>query len=264
MQAELTDASTHFAFGKNWAAYSQIIDADRIARSDADLAKLLPAAELRDKTVIDIGCGSGLPALSMLRSGAAHVTCVDIDPNSVNTAKQVLTKLAPRPDWTANVESVFDLTGAYDVVYSWGVLHHTGDMWRAIDKAAGLVKPGGTFVLAIYGKGKLCEFWKKEKRFYSRAPRVVQQLMLMAYTALHAVWYTAKGKSLRKEMGEFRERGMSWKYDAHDWLGGYPYESATPQEIEAFLTKRGFAQTWSNTIRPNLKSGCDEYRFRRI
>ena len=164
--------------------------------------------------------------------------------------------------WSAEVKSVFDLIEPYDVVHSWGVLHHTGDMWRAIDKAASLVKPGGLYAIAIYGKGKLCGFWKHEKRFYAHSPRWVQNVILAAYFGVFCLWSLAKRRNPLRIIHDRKSRGMDWIHDARDWLGGYPYESATPDEIADFLGKRGFSLLRSNTARPNLKSGCDEYVFR--
>lgn len=260
---DLLAAESHFAFGKNWRSFAGLIDDQRISGSDAGIDRLFPGDELKGKTVLDIGCGSGLPAVSLLRKGAKHVTCIDIDADSVAAARQTLSAHAPPANWTAEVKSVFDLTGQYDVVHSWGVLHHTGDMWRAIDKAASLVKPGGILAIAIYGKGKLCEFWKVEKRIYSRSPRVVQRLIVAAYFMAFCLWYLAKGRNPMKIIRDYKVRGMDWTHDAHDWLGGYPYESATPEEIERFVTPRGFVLVRSNTTRPNLMSGCDEYILRR-
>ncbi len=136
-------------------------------------------------------------------------------------------------------------------------------MWKAIDKAAGLVKPGGQLAIAIYGKSKLCGFWKHEKRFYTRSPRFVQKAILGAYSLVFCAWHFAKGRNPFAILGNYRERGMDWRHDFHDWLGGYPYESATPAEIETFMTPRGFRLVRSKTLKPNLKSGCDEYVFLR-
>lgn len=261
--SDLTAADTHFAFGKNWRSFASLIGDQRIAQSDAGIARLFGPGELDGKTVIDIGCGSGLPALSLMRAGAKHVTCIDIDPDSVAATTQTLSSHAPKSAWSAEVHSVFDLTGTYDVVHSWGVLHHTGDMWRAIDKAASLVKSQGLLAIAIYGKGKLCGFWKHEKRFYARSPRALQDLITWAYVAIFYAWFLAKGRNPARVIREHNERGMDWMHDARDWLGGYPYESATPDEIQTFLEQRGFRLLRSNTSKPNLKSGCDEYVFTR-
>lgn len=258
---DLLAAESHFAFGKNWRSFAGLIDDRRIQGSDAGIERLFPGDELKGKTVLDIGCGSGLPALSLLRKGAEHVTCIDIDADSVAAARQTLSTHAPPQNWSAEVRSVFDMTGQFDVVYSWGVLHHTGDMWRAIEKAASMVKPGGRLVIAIYGKTALCGFWKAEKRFYSRSPRWLQWLFQRAFLAVD---FAARLRSGTLS-GSGLERGMDRTHDIHDWLGGYPYESAAPDEIADAL--RDF-RLERQLLRPGgrsglLGSGCDEYVFRR-
>jgi 2-polyprenyl-6-hydroxyphenyl methylase/3-demethylubiquinone-9 3-methyltransferase len=260
---DLLEAQSHFAFGRNWRSFASLIDDNRIQASDDGINRLFPGDELKGKTVIDIGCGSGLPALSILRKGAEHITCIDIDPNSVAAANSTLTEYAPAEFCSTEVRSVFDLHGEYDVVYSWGVLHHTGDMWRAIETASSLVGPNGLFAIAIYGKGKLCGFWAWEKRLYTGAPRWVQEIILVSYLCVFCLWSVAKGRDPFKIMRDSKERGMDWIHDARDWLGGYPYESATPAEVSNFLTSRGFETLRTNTSVPNLKSGCDEFVFRR-
>ncbi len=162
---------------------------------------------------------------------------------------------------------MFDLTGQYDVVHSWGVLHHTGDMWKAIDKAASLVKPGGLLAISIYGKTLLCGLWLKEKRFYAKAPKAVQKIVLVVYAAVVLAGQTIKGKNPFKTLGSSCERGMDWLHDLHDWLGGYPYESAGPEEIMAAMTANCFER-----VRENGRCGerfglvgsvCNEFVYRR-
>ena len=264
---DLTAQESHFAFGENWQSFASLVDMDRIARSDAGLAGLFEPGELTGKRAIDIGCGSGLPALSMLRAGAEHVTCVDIDPESVRATAETLSRFAPVDAWAVRACSVFDLTESYDVVYSWGVLHHTGDMWRAIDKAAGLVKPGGLLAIAVYFKTPLCGFWTAEKRFYAHAPKWAQRAIRGLYYAIYFAAKIAKGRNPFAEIRNYGLRGMNWWHDVHDWLGGYPYESASPEEICDFLAARGLARV-RERLKPGKRrgiggSGCDEFVLRR-
>lgn len=256
---DLTAAESHFAFGENWKSFVAVVDETRVAGAIDGVRKLFPDG-LAGAHVLDIGCGSGLSALAMLRLGAARVDCVDIDPNSVEATR---TLLKDAPGWTARVESVFDLEGQYDVVHSWGVLHHTGDMWRAIDRAASLVKPGGRLALALYGKTRFCGFWKAEKAFYAQAPRWVQATIAAPYTVLHALRGALAGRNPFTVHRARLRRGMSFRHDVHDWLGGHPYESATPEEVRAFLAARGFTRTVC-LAEPRvgvLGTGCDEYVF---
>lgn len=165
----------HFAFGENWKSFVNVVDANRIARAEAGMRRLFPDGDLRGARFLDVGCGSGLSSLAAARSGAAQVHGVDIDPASVEAARSLLGRHLPPGAWSARIASVFDLDpardGLFDVVYSWGVLHHTGAMWRAVESAAALVRPGGLLAVALYRKTALCEFWRREKALYARAGR---------------------------------------------------------------------------------------------
>src|SRR5690348_15855867 len=149
----LLERQSHFEFGENWKAYSRKIDQGRIDFAIEGMSKLFPEG-LAGKTFLDIGCGSGLHSLAAVKLGAASVTLIDIDENSVETTKQLLAQFVPQANWKANVVSIFDASpqtlGTFDVVDSCAVLHHTGDMWRAIERASALVRHGGRIALVIY------------------------------------------------------------------------------------------------------------------
>jgi SAM-dependent methyltransferase len=263
---DLLDVSTHFRFGQNWADYSKLVDERRIADAQKSVERL--CGDLTGKTFLDIGSGSGLFSVSALRLGAKEVVAVDIDEDSVATTRKLLTKEG-RDNWRAERISVFELPDhvhdKFDVVYSWGVLHHTGAMWRAVETAATFVKPGGTFVISLYEKTPLCGFWKREKRFYSRLPGPVQTPIRLGY---HLAWGAAlllTGHNPVRRWREGNERGMSIAHDAHDWLGGFPYESASPDEVISFMRKLGFEHRQTVPFRVPLAglfgSGCTEYVF---
>src|SRR5436305_8478153 len=173
----LTERESHFEFGENWKNYSKTIDQTRIDSAIEGVKKLFPDG-LAGQTFLDIGCGSGLHSLAALSLGAAPVTAIDIDENSTATTQELLARYAPGQQWTVKVASVFDAApdslGRFDVVYSWGVLHHTGDMWRAIECATRFVNPGGQFAIAIYSATTWDPMWKVEKKLYSRASRPIQ------------------------------------------------------------------------------------------
>jgi 2-polyprenyl-6-hydroxyphenyl methylase/3-demethylubiquinone-9 3-methyltransferase len=261
---------THFAFGRNWAGYSKWINQERIAHATADLRRLL-GDDLVDKTMIDVGCGSGLHSLAALRLGARHVYAVDLDPEAVRTTREVLSRFRGGVGWSAEVRSVFDLDDQqrYDIVYSWGVLHHTGSMWEALDKVSRLVADQGLLALALYARTRYCSFWQSEKKFCSSLPRPAQ----LGVAALHAVASVvaalARSQNPVREIKEYRaNRGMSWWHDRIDWVGGYPYESASPDEVIRFLGDRSFTVEMLFGVprkppRGLLGSGCVEYVFRR-
>ena len=268
--ADLTSRDTHFEFGRNWADFAERVDDRRVSQAEAGLLKLLPGG-LHGLRALDIGCGSGLSALSALRLGAAHVEACDIDEHSVSTARAVLSRFAPSGNWVVRQASVFDLSsdaGRYDVVHSWGVLHHTGDMARAVRIAASLVEPGGLLVVALYARTLSCGLWRFEKWCYSRAPGIVQRAVQWPYAAakLLAELVLSRRNPLTMVRRYHENRGMRYWNDIHDWLGGYPYESASEHEVlelvgPEFVLERSFV------VKPRtglLGTGCSEFVFRRI
>lgn len=266
------DAQTHFEFGKNWARYGQTITEDDIAISRDNLQRLLGLDDLSGKRFLDIGCGSGIHALSALKLGAESVRAVDIDEDAVATAKGVLAANWTEPNVEVAQANIFEASaeewGQFNVVYSWGVLHHTGDMWGAIRNAAALVKPGGIFAIAIYRKTGFCGFWRWEKALYTRLGKLYRGPVIALYILLRALRDLLRLRNpLRKIRGHNRKRGMKWYTDVIDWLGGYPYESATPKEIQDFVEPLGFRLEQSFKVKPKsgvLGTGNAEYQFRKV
>jgi 2-polyprenyl-3-methyl-5-hydroxy-6-metoxy-1,4-benzoquinol methylase len=189
---ELYGTRSAFEFGQNWKNYSRTIDKKRIDAAIDGMKRLFPEGFV-GKTFLDIGSGSGLHALAALSLGASSVTTIDIDENSIAATKETLTRHTADERWTARVVSVFDTSpktlGMFDVVYAWGVLHHTGDMWRAIERAAAPVTPDGQFATAIYSTTAFDGFWKIEKRICAKSPLPVRWCIRAAYTAALMVRY---------------------------------------------------------------------------
>jgi SAM-dependent methyltransferase len=265
---DLTDRESHFGFGDNWRDYARTVDVGKIEAARVGMQKLLPD-EISGKTFLDIGSGSGIHSLAALSLGAKHVSTIDIDAASVATTRQMLRE-HPKDSWAADVRSVFDLSPeeTFEVVYSWGVLHHTGDLWRAVESAASVVKPGGLFCISIYCSTRFDNFWIAEKRFYSRSPRPVQWLIGLAYKAAFLasqVWFGKNPIALIREYSG--DRGMNFSHDVHDWLGGYPYEPASPDEIRKKLASLGFEEVRAFLLPTSsglFGSGCNEFVFRRL
>lgn len=272
MKDDLRSLDSHFSFGKNWRSYANLIDEAKIAKAVDGLRTLIPEADIRGRSFLDIGCGSGLHALSALRLGAARVHAVDIDPESVATTRDVLAKWAGGSGggsghWTVETKSILDPAftqlGAFDIVYSWGVLHHTGAMWPAIETAADSVGPDGLFCLALYRTTRLDRFWRTEKRWYKNASPRSQSIARGTYDVL---FRTAAALTGRRDRVGSRGRGMEYWHDMHDWLGGYPYETALAPEVETRLASRGFIaeRVFARTLELGLfGSGCDEYVYRK-
>lgn len=180
-------------------------------------------------------------------------------------------KRGPAVPWQAEQISVFDLDptqhGSFDNVYCWGVLHHTGDMWEALKKAAAMVAPGGLLVLALYRTTKSDEFWRRAKRWYAHASPTGQWLARACYLVVYRIAHMRSGQgSFRAFVANCKSRGMVLRHDVHDWLGGYPYETTLCPEVDrrlkalGFQAERIFAEP--RIVRGLLGSGCDEYVYR--
>jgi 2-polyprenyl-3-methyl-5-hydroxy-6-metoxy-1,4-benzoquinol methylase len=267
----LKELDTHFAFGDNWASYAKLIDAPQIEEAEKGLLKLIPEG-IEGRSFLDIGCGSGLHALAAARLGAKRILATDIDPMSVATTRRLLSEHATDSRWQAEQISVFDLDpdtyGRFAIVYSWGVLHHSGDMWGAVRAAAALVEPGGLLVLSLYRTTRCDALWKAQKRWYAKASPLAQRLARAGYISAYGTAYTLAGRgSFRKFVANYKSaRGMDFYHDVHDWLGGYPYETALAPEVDSKLTSLGF-RAERIFARPTmthglLGSGCDEYVYR--
>jgi 2-polyprenyl-3-methyl-5-hydroxy-6-metoxy-1,4-benzoquinol methylase len=271
MKEDLLQVDSHFSFGENWSEYARKIDEKRIVEAEESLIRLVGREAIEGRSFLDIGCGSGLFSLAAVRLGCRKLLAVDIDPQSVETTRQTLSRHAAGKNWECQKISVFDLDpavqGTFDVVYSWGVLHHTGAMYDAIARASKMVAPGGMLTLALYTKTPFCGMWRVEKRIYSRSPKWVQKVIETVYIELVRMRLALKGESLKKRREEYwKSRGMDMYHDTRDWLGGYPYESIAPKRAMSYMAELGFepVRSFVTPVIGLLGSGCDEYSFIRV
>lgn len=261
-----------FGFGQNWSNYLRLLDEDRIRRARETLQEMIGRADFTGLSFLDIGCGSGLFSLAARQLGA-RVVSMDFDPNSVGCAKALRGKFFPDDaQWEIHQGSVLDggfmqSLGEHDIVYSWGVLHHTGHMWQAIDNAAARVKPGGVFFIAIYNdQGRVSRQWLAVKKRYNASGPFVKNLMIRWFI-VQFWWKTILrdlvkfGNPLHSWKNYRSERGMDVYHDMVDWIGGYPFEVAKPEEILDFGVQRGFALKRMKTCGGGL--GCNEFVFER-
>lgn len=260
-----------FAFGENWTQFSELIDADRIREAETSLKAMLEADDLSGRAFLDIGSGSGLFSLVALRLGAARVHSFDFDEDSVRATTALRDAYYRDTErWTVEAGSVLDRAyierlGRWDVVYSWGVLHHTGDLERAMENAAVPVAPDGALYIAIYNdQGRMSRVWRHIKRTYNMLPirlrRPYAVLIMLPYELRAAAWSLVTlrpGRFLRRWTQYERHRGMSRWHDVIDWVGGYPFEVATPERVFEFYKRRGFALSKLVTAAGGM--GCNEY-----
>lgn len=280
----VAESDPRFGFGVNWSRFLAHLNDDRIDAAIKSMQALLGRDRLDGLTFLDVGSGSGLFSLAAMKLGA-NVTSFDFDPQSVACAQELARRYGTGAGWriiqgSARDAAFVESLGQFDLVYSWGVLHHTGDMWSAIDLVSKAVKPGGDFALSIYNdQGRLSDRWKLIKRSYVASGPFLRWLIVLAVAIgyecyaipinmLRSLGLLLRLKNplppwqawARSRFGQ-NTRGMRYWTDMVDWVGGWPFEVAAPEAIFRFLRERGFRLENMTTVGGRL--GCNEFVFRR-
>lgn len=259
------DGRITFSFGENWKAYLRGATRQDLEDAEKDVDHWLGRDAVAGKTVLDAGSGSGVHSLAFLSLGARSVVSFDVDPASVAATRQCWEQAGRPGNWTVLEGSVLDapflrMLGRFDVVYSWGVLHHTGNLWQAMDHAFSLAALGGRVWISIYTKGPRYGRHLALKRRFNAASRLGKWCMIR-----RRILRTMGVRLLRGQnpltWNQRRPRGMNTYHDLVDWLGGMPYEVASADEVVLFARRRGFVL---ERINPVKEGGCSTYVFGRV
>src|SRR4051812_15302818 len=260
-----------FEFGDNWAQFLAVIDDSRIAQAEQAIKAMLEVETLEGKSFLDVGSGSGLSSLAARRLGA-RVVSFDYDPQSVACTAELRRRYFDGDaNWTVEEGSALDADylarlGNFDVVYSWGVLHHTGEMHKALANVAACVKPGGKLFIALYNdQGRASKAWWMIKKAYVSLPKPLR--FLVVWPCLVRLWgpATLRDFALLRPFATWRnykgQRGMSPYRDVIDWVGGFPFEVCKPEEVFDFYKSKGFSLSRLSTCAGGI--GCNEFVFER-
>ncbi len=261
--AEEIEAGSRFNFGENWTRFLTELDDDRIRQAEHSLCDMLRVENLQGKRFLDIGSGSGLFSLAARRLGAT-VHSFDYDPQSVACTNELKSRYFPDDlHWNIEQGSVLDdkyisRLGCFDVVYSWGVLHHTGQMYKALSNVIPSIATDGQLFIALYNdQGLISTYWTLVKSAYNKN-KIARYLLVAIHTPyLFGVRWLVRAVTGRLSI----ERGMSLWYDMIDWLGGYPFEAARPEAVLRFFRDRGLTLEELKTCGGRM--GCNEFVFRR-
>jgi len=251
-----------FSFGENWRSYLDTISKESIRKARSDIEEWLGTERVVGKRVLDIGCGSGIHSLCYYMLGAKEVLSFDLDPKSVESTRLLWERSGRPANWRVVRGSILDKDfvgglGRREVVYTWGVLHHTGAMWKAIYNACSLVEPGGHMWIAIYVKGPKYPEHLALKRAYNRASMLRKKFMVWKFIA--GIMRDRRRAGLNPFGWNVRDgRGMDVYHDVVDWLGGLPYEVASREEIVDFCVEQGFVL---EKITENPEGGNNIYVF---
>jgi 2-polyprenyl-3-methyl-5-hydroxy-6-metoxy-1,4-benzoquinol methylase len=258
-----------FKFGQNWLRFLKSLNKQKIDFSKKCLLDFLDEKDLNGKTFLDIGSGSGLSSL-VARTAGANVCSFDYDIDSVDCTKHLKhSYFSDDSKWKIKQGSALDAKfleslGKFNIVYSWGVLHHTGDMFNALELIEKNVGNNGKLFISLYNdQGFTSKLWHRIKRTYVNSPYLIKQLIL--FICYFRLWgpITIKDFIKLRPFYTWKEyhkaRGMSPRKDVVDWVGGYPFEVSKPEEIIHFFIEKGYNLQKLKTCGGGM--GCNEFLF---
>lgn len=262
-----------FSFGKNWNQFLKKFSTQKLKLAETSLTNFTGLKTFKNKIFIDVGCGSGLFSLASIKLNAKKVISIDVDDDSIECAKFLRNKYnINSKKWVIKKGSVLDKNFLVslpkaDIVYSWGVLHHTGKMWKAMENVITIVKKRGLLYIAIYNDFKgfpSSKLWFEIKKFYSSSPIFLRKIMSFLFVFQILFFRLLRFQNPVRYVSNYGVssfRGMSFYTDVKDWLGGYPYEFSTSEKVVDFYDGLNFGLVKKRIVDG---TGCNEFLFFRF
>jgi ubiquinone/menaquinone biosynthesis C-methylase UbiE len=203
--------------------------------SEKHWALFYSPAEVKDKAVLDAGCGTGIFSIIFANNGASRVLGIDISPGSLQTARSLKEKFG-LPNVSFEQEDMLHLPfpdETFDIVWAWGTVHHTTDPFRAIAELVRVLKRGGSLLLAVYKRTRLTFLHEIIRKTLVRTPRKSWTAFsrVFAFILAPVVFFFKKREKSRK--GEKLEELIL------DWYFVPIRHYYTPEEIERYLGQKG-------------------------
>ncbi len=192
--------------------------------------------EVKGKTVLDAGCGTGVFSIIFARNGAAKVTGIDISPGSLGTARGLKEKfgLANAEFQQQDMLHLSFRDASFDIVWAWGTVHHTTDPLGAITELIRVLKPGGSLFLAIYKQTSVTWIHEIIRKTMIRTPRWSWNVLAKAGAfMLTPVVFLFKRRQKSRKGEKLSELILDWYF--------VPIRHYyTPEEIRVFLERKKF------------------------
>ncbi len=204
------------------------------------------------KRVLDGGSGSGMISVAFAVMGA-DVTGVDVTPKCVENGCKNADLFGVQCRFLKRNLLSLDLCGeTFDIIYNWGVLHHTQDARKSFTNLAKHLKPGGEMIVAVYLKTVLSGFWNFLRIFYQESPQVFKTLFLNTGSIfLNGVDYF---NNLFFNKERYMMRGTNNKEILNDWFG-VPYRTFhTYEEVFEWFRENGLEYQLVNSATGRFKS----------
>lgn len=213
-------------------------------------AYLLEEAEFgahRGKKVLEIGCGMGIDLMQFAKGGAV-VTGIDLTDKAIRNAKAHFGHRGLTGTFrTMNSEKLDFPDNTFDVVYSFGVLHHTLDTQKAINEVHRVLKPGGKSIIMLYHKGfryylKIHLYYgvlKGEYLKYGIKDLVNQRTEEFFHSPITRVYTRSAAKALFGRFSKI-ESANAFRIDDNFWVLGkfFQFSDYLPKAVRRLIEQR--------------------------